>query len=108
MAGQASAQWLPKPATSWIPKKSYALLATWFPIEAEKVASDSLSEKKRKSLRRSADAPLRRGRICVADFRGGLGITNKVFFDPLKNTVFLQILQIADKRRLRSIKTGVW
>jgi hypothetical protein len=29
----------------------------------------------------------------IADFRGVLGITKKVFFDHLKNTVFLQILK---------------
>jgi len=30
-------QWLPKPATSQLPNKSYALRATWSPIEAERV-----------------------------------------------------------------------
>jgi hypothetical protein len=32
-------------------------------------------------------------RVCVADFRGVLVITKKVFFDPLKNTGFLQFFK---------------
>jgi hypothetical protein len=31
----------------------------------------------------------------VADFEGGLGITNKVFFGPQKNTIYLQFLKRA-------------
>jgi hypothetical protein len=37
-------QWLPKPATRWFPQLSYALRATWSPIEAERV------EKRRRGL----------------------------------------------------------
>jgi hypothetical protein len=33
------------------------------------------------------------GQFCIADFGGGLVITNKVFFDLFKNTVFLQFFQ---------------
>ena len=31
-------QWLPKPATSWLPSKRRALRALWSPIEAERVS----------------------------------------------------------------------
>jgi hypothetical protein len=44
----------------------------------------------------------------LADFRGGLGITKKEFFITSKMTVFLQILQFAEKRRCRSMNMGVW
>jgi hypothetical protein len=43
-----------------------------------------------------------------ADFRGVLGVTKKVFFDPSKNTVFLQFLKSGLKDALRSMNMGVW
>jgi hypothetical protein len=48
------------------------------------------------------------GWFCIADFRGVLRITKKVFFNLSKNTIFWQFLKRAGKDRFGAMDTGMW
>jgi len=61
-----------------------------------------------KSARGLAHSKALRAAEVVADFGSVWVIVKKLFFDPSKNAVFLQILKIKQKASLGSMNTGVW